>query len=54
MEDIKNTETNTQAEETNAQETKVYTQEEVLQLIQSEADKRVTQALKTQQAKYEK
>ena len=33
---------------------KTYTQDEVLALIQSEADKRVTQALKTQQAKYEK
>lgn len=35
-------------------ETKTYTQEEVLQLLQSETDKRVTQALKTQQKKYEK
>lgn len=35
-------------------EVKTYTQEEVLQLIQSEADKRVSQALKTQQKKYEK
>lgn len=35
-------------------ETKTYTQEEVLALIQSEADKRVTSALKKQQAKYEK
>ena len=33
---------------------KTYTQEEVLALIQSETDKRVTQALKTQQKKYEK
>lgn len=33
---------------------KTYTQDEVLQLIQSEADKRVSQALKTQQKKYEK
>lgn len=33
---------------------KTYTQEEVLALIQSEADKRVSQALKTQQKKYEK
>ncbi len=37
-----------------AAETKTYTQEEVLQLIQSEADKRVSQALKTQKKKYEK
>lgn len=35
-------------------ETKTYTQEEVLQLIQSESDKRVSQALKTQQKKFEK
>jgi hypothetical protein len=33
---------------------KTYTQEEVLALLQSEADKRVTAALKKQQAKYEK
>lgn len=33
---------------------KTYTEEEVLALIQSEADKRVNQALKTQQKKYEK
>ncbi len=36
------------------EETKTYTQEEVLALLQSEADKRVTAALKKQQAKYEK
>jgi hypothetical protein len=36
------------------EETKTYTQDEVLALIQSEADKRVTAALKTQQKKYEK
>ena len=35
-------------------ETKTYTQDEVLALIQSETDKRVSQALKTQQKKYEK
>lgn len=40
--------------ETTQEEAKTYTQEEVLQLIQSEADKRVSQALKTQQRKYEK
>ena len=39
---------------TNEEEVKTYTQDEVLQLIQSEADKRVSQALKTQQKKYEK
>lgn len=35
-------------------ENKTYTQEEVLALLQSETDKRVTAALKTQQKKYEK
>ena len=35
-------------------EVKTYTQEEVLALLQSESDKRVTAALKKQQAKYEK
>ena len=40
--------------EVQEQETKTYTQEEVLQLLQSETDKRVSQALKTQQKKYEK
>ena len=35
-------------------ETKTYTQEEVMALLQSETDKRVTAALKTQQQKYEK
>ena len=39
--------------ETNT-ENKTFTQEEVLKLIQSESDKRVSQALATQQKKYEK
>lgn len=50
-ENIENTGVETENQET---ETKTYTQEEVLALIQSEADKRVSQALKTQQKKYEK
>lgn len=37
-----------------AEETKTYTAEEVMALLQSESDKRVTAALKKQQAKYEK
>lgn len=37
-----------------AAETKTYTQDEVMALIQSETDKRVTQALKTQQKKHER
>lgn len=36
------------------EETKTYTQEEVFKLLQSETDKRVNQALATQQKKYEK
>ena len=46
---------NTQTENTTqTEEVKTYTQEEVLALLQSETDKRVSQALKTQQKKYEK
>ena len=41
-------------ENTENKEVKTYTQEEVMALLQSEADKRVTAALKKQQAKYEK
>lgn len=37
-----------------APEVKTFTEEEVLALIQSESDKRVAQALKTQQKKHEK
>jgi hypothetical protein len=40
--------------ETAQEEVKTYTQDEVLALLQSETDKRVSQALKTQQKKYEK
>lgn len=41
-------------EETTTPEAQTYSREEVLALIQSESDKRVSQALKTQQKKYEK
>lgn len=41
-------------EATANEEAKIYTQEEVLTLLQSESDKRVSQALKTQVKKYEK
>lgn len=41
-------------DDSQATEVKTYTQEEVLALLQSETDKRVSQALKTQQKKYEK
>ena len=56
MEDNKqlNNGENGEVDTTSTEETKVYTKEEVLQLIQSESDKRVSQALKTQQKKYEK
>ena len=55
MEEL-NTNTSVATEEAQAQqeEVKTYTQEEVMSLLQSETDKRVSQALKTQQKKYEK
>ena len=40
--------------ENQEQEVKTYTQEEVIALLQSETDKRVSQALKTQQKKFDK
>ena len=51
-EDINNTNTTTETDE--AQEQETYTKEELLALIQSESDRRVTQALDTQRKKYEK
>ena len=47
---ITETETNTETNEEN----KTYTQEEVLALLQSETDKRVSQALAKQQKKFDK
>ena len=47
--DVQTTENQTQESET-----KTYTQEEMLKLLQSETDKRVTAALAKQQKKYEK
>lgn len=44
----------TEQQEGLEQDSKTYTQNEVMTLLQSEADKRVQQALKTQQKKYEK
>lgn len=52
-ENMENTSVET-VETTEQQEVKTYTQDEVLRLLQSETDKRVTAALKTQQKKYEK
>lgn len=49
MENIENNVVEVQEEEV-----KTYTQDEVLAMIQSESDKRVNQALKTQAKKYEK
>ena len=56
MENLENNvSTNEEVESSTEQtETKTYTQEEVLALLQSESDKRVSAALKKQQAKYEK
>lgn len=53
MENLNNENINVN-ENDGTQETKTYSQEEVLALLQSETDKRVTAALKKQQAKYEK
>lgn len=53
-ENTENINVNETGEENQEQEVKTYTQEEVLALLQSETDKRVSQALKTQQKKYEK
>lgn len=53
-ENLENTSVIEGAEEQAQEEVKTYTQEEVLALLQSESDKRVTAALKKQQAKYEK
>lgn len=53
MDEMNNTNVSNETVET-TEESKTYTQEEVLKLLQSETDKRVSQALKTQQKKYEK
>ena len=54
MENLENNVVNDGQETGTQEEIKTYTQEEVLALLQSETDKRVSQALKTQQKKYEK
>lgn len=53
-ENMENNNQGQQGVETQEPEVKTYTQDEVLALLQSETDKRVTAALKTQQKKYEK
>ena len=54
MDENMNNQTTENTTEQQEQEVKTYTQEEVMALLQSETDKRVNQALKTQQKKYEK
>lgn len=55
MNEDMNNNTSVETNETNDNaEVKTYTQDEVMALLQSETDKRVTAALKTQQKKYEK
>lgn len=54
MEDMTTTTVVEETTENDTQEQKTYTQDEVMALIQSEADKRVSSALKKQQKKYEK
>lgn len=54
MEKMETQTTETEVTTQEQEETKTYTQEEVTALLQSEADKRVTAALKKQQQKYEK
>lgn len=53
MENFENQNAETEMQE-QQEENQTYTKEEVLALLQSETDKRVSQALKTQQKKYEK
>lgn len=58
MEDIQATNTSVNETEVNeateTEEVKTYSKEEVMALLQSETDKRVTAALKKQEAKYQK
>ena len=54
MENLENTSVEVKENTNEAEEVKTYTEEEVMALLQSESDKRVSQALKKQQAKYEK
>lgn len=54
MDNLENNVVNESVENTETVETKTYTQEEVLKLIQSETDKRVNQALATQKKKFDK
>ena len=51
---ITTTDTAENTQEEQEQEQKTYTKDEVMALLQSETDKRVSQALKTQQKKFDK
>ena len=53
-EEMINTTVEETTEQTKTEEVKTYTQEEVMALLQSETDKRVTKALQTQQKKFDK
>lgn len=54
MEENKNTSVETTEQETQEQEIKTYTAEEVAKLVQAEADRRTNQALAKQKKQYEK
>lgn len=54
MENIQDTSIENVETTENAEEVKTYTQEEVMALLQKESDRRVTAALKKQEAQYEK
>ena len=54
MEDMNTTNVELQNQEGQQEEVKTYTQEEVNELLQREADRRVSSALSKQKAKYEK
>ena len=53
-ENMNNTSVNNNENNENQEQSKTFTAEEVAKLIQSETDKRVTAALKTQEKKYQK
>ena len=54
VEEMNNVNVNENENDENQEQSKTFTAEEVAKLIQSETDKRVTAALKTQEKKYQK
>lgn len=54
MEENQNVNVNNEEVKNEETQARTYTEEEVLKLIQSESDKRVTEALRTQQKKHDK